>query len=250
MVMKLERLSKTLGEVLRLLPDEDLAGSTTKPTDALDFLFEIKVLFSLLVYLTEDGWVVEVQNRQGNRIILPRKPGRKANFSYFSIEHSSTGLAWQLVHGTQLEDPFGKLRAPDLSLQLPSASTAPTYQDIRAMWDAKLRGNDDGDIDIPMKDADYRSFVWVRDILRVPCPNDSNNPLDGWPPAFEVSGLITNGLGPTENIGIYINDGVSVTQHFQDANTPTYPSRRAHIEAHTQENQPSRIEVAASQESS
>ncbi|KAA8782583.1 hypothetical protein EC604_01815 [Paenibacillus amylolyticus] len=229
MVKNIQKLSKDLSRVINLLPREDLYTSVANPNYAADYLFEMKVLFSLLDHMTKGGWSGSVENRQGQgNIVLPRKPGLKRNFSYFILENKVTKEKWQVVHGTKIKDPFGELRAPDISLQVGNAGVNPTYRDIKAIWDAKLRGKEDSLTNKRISDSEYQSFAWLRENLRVPRPNSADDPLAGWPQAFEVSALITNGDGPTENDQVLLNNGVSITRHFQNATTPTHPRRQLH----------------------
>ncbi|MGO4372295.1 hypothetical protein AB4Z21_16295 [Paenibacillus sp. MCAF20] len=200
----------------------------TKRGDAENFLFELKVLFSLLNYLTTHDWKCTVANKQSNVIRLPKSPGFKRNFSYFDIEHSNSGQKWQVVHGTQIEDRLGEPRAPDISLQTENASLSPSYRDVKAIWDAKLRGTDDDVSDNIISDSEYRSFVWVKEKLGIPLPNSTEDVLAGWPPAFEVCSLITNGKCPTENTKVFLADSTSITAQFIDAKTQTFPKRIDH----------------------
>jgi len=233
MVNQILDLSRNLNKVMDLLPKEDIYKSVTTIRDAENFLFELKVLFSLLDYLTSHDWICTIKNRQKmSGIRLPKSPGRKENFSYFMIEHKHSGQKWQVVHGTKIEDPFGEYRAPDISLQTEKASLKPTYRDIKAIWDAKLRGTDADLMDIVISDPEYRSFVWVKDKLKIPWPNSEGDVLDGWPPAFEVCALITNGKSPTENEKVFRSDRVSITAQFMDAATPTFPRRNEHPKPH------------------
>ncbi|WP_127587909.1 hypothetical protein [Paenibacillus koleovorans] len=225
MVDRILNLPRNLQNSMGLLPKDDLYTSVTQRGDADNFLFELKVLFSLLDYLTTHGWRCTIANKQMSVIRLPRSPGLKKNFSYFVVEHTKTGQIWQIVHGTQIEDQFGEPRAPDISLQTENASIQPTYRDIKAIWDAKLRGTDDDLLDNVISDSEYRSFVWVKDKLRIPWPNSTEDVLAGWPPAFEVCALITNGKSPTENVKVFLSDHASITAQFKDASTPTFPRR-------------------------
>lgn len=229
MVNNIQKLSKKLSQVINLLPPEDLYGSVANSSDAANYLFEMKVLFTLLDHMTEHNWIGSVENRQRNgNIVLPKNPGLKRNFSYFILENKVIKKKWQVVHGTKIEDPFGELRAPDISLQVGHASNDPTYKDVKAIWDAKLRGQEDLVVSGKISDAEYRSFAWLKENLRVPRPRSAEDPLDGWPSAFEVSALITNGEGPVENDQVLLNNGVSITRHFQNATTPTHPPRHLH----------------------
>jgi hypothetical protein len=54
-------------------------------------------------------------------------------------------------------------------------------------------------------------------------------PLAELPPAFEVSGLLTNGLRPTEEAPLFLEEGISVAEKFTDADTRTSPSRAEHL---------------------
>jgi hypothetical protein len=229
MVNRILDLSRNLRNAMNLLPTDDLYTVDTKRGDAENFLFELKVLFSLLNYLTTHGWKCTVANRQSSSVIrLPKSPGLKQNFSFFIIEHAKTGRKFQVVHGTQIEDRLGEPRAPDISLQTENASLRPSFRDVKAIWDAKLRGTVDDVSDNVISDAEYRSFVWVKDKLGIPWPNSSEDVLAGWPPAFEVCALITNGKCPTENVQVFLADRTSITAQFTDAKTQTFPKRIDH----------------------
>lgn len=225
MVDRILKLSRNLEVALSLLPNDSLQSSVNNGSKDESFLFELKVLFSLLDYLTTHDWKCTIANRQASVIRLPRSPGLKRNFSYFVIEHLKTGEIWQIVHGTQIADPFGAPRAPDISLQTNTAGLQPTFSDVKAIWDVKLRGTDDALQDSIINDSEYRSFVWIKDKLQVPWPHSAQDVLEGWPPAFEVCALITNGRRPTENIDVLLADRTSITAQFVDVNTQTFPSR-------------------------
>jgi hypothetical protein len=140
------------------------------------------------------------------------------------------GAEWQLVHGTEILDQFGRPRAPDLSLQTGNAPPDPTLKHVVAIWDAKLRGRTGQARDRPITDGEFRSFVVLLRWLEVPAPGDPAEALLGdFPPAFQVRGLITNGRGPTEPDAVFLDERVAVVEHFQHAGTPCSPARRAHL---------------------
>lgn len=226
LVREVQALSKSVADVLTRLPSvpheslfEEVAGA--KPVNA--FLFEVKVMFTLLAALSSQGWAIRVENLDRNRVRLPRSAGLKQRFSYFVISHPQ-GSHWHLVHGTKIETDVDTKIAPDLSLQAVNAGNRPRAGHVKAMWDAKWRKRDDSRV----RSEDYSKFVCDRDNLQVPRPG-LGDPLQGWPPAFEVSGLISNGVEPIGSMALFLKDGVSITQKFGNEQTRTKPTRAQHL---------------------
>lgn len=229
LVSRTEELSKHLKEALQLLPSDDPMGLDEKGRPEASFLFEMVVLHALVVELKARGWTVEAVPRNGKHR-FPRGPALKANHSWIRLERD--GTKWQLVHGTQIRDRFGKPRAPDLSLQKGDAPLDPEAKHVVAIWDAKLRGESEAAQGASISDGEFRSFLSVLYWLNVPEPGDpAEAPLASFPPAFEVRGLITNGKRPTEPDALFLHEGVGVTEHFATANTPCHPARHAHLGA-------------------
>jgi hypothetical protein len=228
MVSEIQELSKLLSRALRLQPGEKPLPPRKGKKDTSAFLFEMKVLFGLLLRLRRNGWDIQiVRPYNDGKVSFVRNPAKKTSGTYFII--SKDGLVFHLVHGTKIQDMHGEPRAPDISLQLPQGGDSPTYADVLAMWDAKLRGTNAGPAEERISDNEYARFAKVREWLQLPRPGTPNDTLDLWPPAFEVSGLISNGRRNTEPETIYFADAVSVVEHYDGPSKQCYPSRQQHI---------------------
>lgn len=231
LVATVHSLSRQLNEVCRELPGQDPLELFSSKEPVAWFLFEIKVLWILVVQLARDNWTIDIVARDG-RFVYARTPRRKSDVSYFTIRRGPA--AFHLVHGSQIDDVYGQPRAPDISLQHADSGERPHYQHVRAIWDAKLRGESADPDSHRISDQEFARFVLVKEWLRLPDPGGAEDVLEGWPPAFEVSALVTNGRPPSEPSDVLLERGVSVTQHFSSADTPCAPSRLQHI-AHASE---------------
>ncbi len=213
-------------EIAAHLPNEDPLRPPSGKKNAPSFLFEIKVLLDMLSALKRAGWTIAVERRSG-RIRLVRGPAPKSTGSFFRITRAES--TFQITQGTQVKDRHGEPRAPDICLLLGSAGEQPTFCDVLALWDAKLRGKTGRITEDRISDGEFRSFAMVRSWLAPPLP--SGDHLAGWPPAFSVCALISNGRRPTEPIGVLFEAGVSVVEQYAGANTSAWPSRQDHINA-------------------
>jgi hypothetical protein len=221
LVSRTHQLSQGLARVLSLLPkDVDLSES------AASFLFEVRVLTSMVSALDSDGWHVKAVKRQG-RLVLHRAPGKKCNASYLQIEKGMT--KYQIVTGSQISDRYGEPRAPDISLQQDGAPDEPSCEHVIAIWDAKLRGDTGAADKDRVSDAEFARFVFVHEALDLGPPGTRDAVLGKWPASFQVSGLVTNGTGPSEPSSVFLDKGVSVVEHFANATTPCKPNRSAHL---------------------
>lgn len=229
LVSEVQKLSKLLGRALELQPGEDPLAPRKGKKDTAAFLFEMKALFGLVLRLRRNGWAIQiVRPRDDGKMYFVRSPAKKDSGTYFVLLKDERAL--HLVHGTQIQDVHGKPRAPDLSLQHPQGGSHPTYSDVLAMWDAKLRGTSAKPTEERISDNEYARFAKVREWLKLPRPGGPDDVLSSWPPAFEVSGLITNGCQNTEPDTIYFADAVSIVDHYDGPSKQCHPSRQQHID--------------------
>lgn len=226
LVDQVRDLSRELRQVAALLPNDDPLQPPNGKKNAPSFLFEVRVLLALLRGLTRSGWRITVERRAG-QVRLVRGPARKIRGSFFRVTRAET--MFQLTQGTQVQDRHGEPRAPDICLQRGEAGDEPSFQDVLALWDAKLRGTSGKVTDEPVSDDALRSFAMIRAWLAPPHPGE--DPLSGWPDAFTVCAIVSNGRKPTEPVGVLIEAGVSIVEKFGDENTPAWPSRQEHITA-------------------
>jgi hypothetical protein len=229
-VKRLRALAKELAAEVKHAPalgPDDLAP-TAKDEGRASKLLELQALYELSIWLSHHGWEVSLAGHHPPRFV--NRPLPKESASYFVI--TKAGRAYQLVHGTQINDQHGRPRAPDISLQKGSATNAPGVGDVIAIWDMKLRGDLGSSPAKRITDGELSRFLILMDWLEVPGVAGSATPLCEFPPAFEVSGLITNGRAPYEPVHVLCFEGISVTEHFANASTPTKPTRvdhRAHV---------------------
>ncbi len=227
LVEQVKRLAAALTSIVDALPPLTADEFDPEQRDASNaaFLFELKILYTLLAKLAADGWQVRVE-RKGTRVHFVRRPLPKAQASHFLI--ARLGAQYQIVHGTQVKDIFGEPRAPDITLQKGDASETPKWDDVIAMWDAKLRGTTSAPCENRVDDKEFARFVQVMELLQVPDVHGSDVPLADLSACFEVTGIITNGRGPTEKPHFFYWYGASVVEQFLNANSATAPTRAEH----------------------
>ncbi len=226
-VDQVNKLSSRLETIARYLPPEDPLSPAPGRKNAPSFLFEIKVLLDLLDVLSTSGWSIVTTYREG-RIRLVRAAAAKSMGSFFTITRG--GSQFQIAQGTKILDIHDESRAPDISLQRKDSGDEPTYRDVLAIWDAKLRGQTGQTTKTRISDPEFRSFVLVRKWLKAPCSTFDDIPAD-WPPAFRVCALISNGRSPSEPESVFIEGCISVVQKYEGANSEPWPSLQQHTAA-------------------
>lgn len=226
LVDQVHDLSEGLRTLANLLPNEHPLRPDPGKKNAPSFLFEIFVLLAMLRGLKRLGWEIVAQLRDG-KVRLVRGPAAKASGSYFRIARESTVL--QVTQGTRIKDRLDRDRAPDLCLQRGDADDKPTFRDVLAIWETKLRGTTGEVTTKRISDSEFRSFAMIRDWLAPPAPGE--DPLSEWPAAFRVCAIVSNGRRPTEPRPVLIDARVSIVENFSDENTAIWPSRQEHIAA-------------------
>lgn len=229
LVDRVHELSERLAGVLSLLPSEDPLLRASGEKDTADFLFEIVVLTELLVGIKPRATVSVV--RRSDKIVLARKPAKKRNKTYFIVTFGE--IKYELLHGIKVADRFTGTQAPDLTLQAASGDDEAEFSKVRAIWDAKLRGETGLAASERVSKGDLTSFLHMLDALAVPTPGDPRDVLDGWPKAFEVSGIISNGALPFAPRKLFLEKGCSATESFVDFSSHCQPSRAEHLGAKT-----------------
>lgn len=226
LVSDIHRLSRSIGLILDRLPGRDPLARYNGKKPAAHFLFEVKVLWCLVERLAATGWTIIPIPRNG-KFVYARGPAEKRTRSYFIIVFHNQ--LYHLVHGTKIRDTHDQSRAPDISLQSDESGDCPNHEHVLAVWDAKLKGTTGAPTPKRLSDAEFARFLKVCEWLRVPKPGDSRDVLESWPPAFQVSAIITNGLHPSEPDSVFFECSVSVVGHFDSVDSPCAPSRNAHI---------------------
>lgn len=233
LVDQVHQLADALRSILVLMPADDPLHREDDKKDVPSFLFEMRVLAELLDALRSQFAVSCV--RRGRYVVFARAPAKKANKSYVVLSNE-TGT-YHLCIGTKHPDRYGSEQAPDLSLQRvilrPRRELdAPENQKdeeagiLIAIWDAKLRGESSAPSNDELTKPEVAEFIYMLDALQLVgrLPPD----LEGWPPAFEVSSLITNGRSSAHPSLVFFEKSFSETPGFVDATTPCRPNRNEH----------------------
>ena len=159
--------------------------------------------------------------RNGRRAAKwPKKPGKKANFSYISLRDFKSGSheQFQLCPGVKVTDIHGKARAPDISLLLAGAPAEPTCSHVAGVWDAKYTASEDARV----PDVAVADFVYTFHQLGSPKP----------PPTWlgvvsnkewRCSGVLTNGKESTEPTAALMASGISETSEYPSGAVATRP---------------------------
>lgn len=226
LVDRTHELSRKLGALLRILPTDDPLHRTDLKKDASSFLFEVVVLIELLLNLSEAGLVTVV--RRSGHIVLARAPASKRKKSYFIC--TLGGRSYDLLPSIDVADRMGGTQAPDLTLHdhIPETQL-PDYSNVRAIWDAKLRGETGAVDNEPIAKGEFATFLLMCDLLSVPKPGESRDVLPEWKSAFDVSALISNGRIPHQSLVFMIEKGISVTELFVTRSTQCKPLRHEHL---------------------
>jgi hypothetical protein len=227
LVDRVHEFGAALARVLRLLPTDDPLHRSGRKRDVASFLFEVRVLTELLVALNRIGRIDVV--RRGRYIVLARAPANKSSKSYFEVTVQNRTV--HLCPGVKVVDRHGSEQAPDLTLQHPDSGESPTFRHVLAMWDAKLRGESGRPDASALTKPEVAEFMYMLDVLEVPSPGKSREALAGWPAAFEVSALITNGRRSAHTDALLYEKGFSETEAFVDAQTACHPTYAEHIAA-------------------
>ncbi len=105
-----------------------------------DFIFELYLLFELMIDL-QKTYDVKYEPGKGNLTNqFPRKPANKTGRPKFEVYRKLDGsLLWQICAGTKIADINGDKRSPDISFQNANAPDEPCFKDIELIWDAKYR---------------------------------------------------------------------------------------------------------------
>jgi hypothetical protein len=232
LVNQVHSLSRRFQDLLRLLPDEDPLEPRPGVKNAAPFLFEVEVMLELFKGLRGAATRARIKLvRRSGECVLARAPRAKAEVSYFRLVMQRG--EFQLVHGAKVADRFGTPRAPDLCLQRKEATDSPMHDDVLAIWDIKLRGESGDAESRRVSKGEFGYFVLLADVLAVPAPGPRVEFLRGWPSAFQVSGLITNGLAPLESDDLLLEKGICVVDQFSGQGSQGAPTWGDHVKERT-----------------
>lgn len=165
------------------------------PLDVTDnYLFECYILFRLILNLAHNYTIRFVPGAGGNRFNFPRSPANKNGWPRFDICAKSDGtLLLQICAGTKVSDIYGKERAPDISFQNADSPDAPSWKDVKIIWDGKYRKKSSDSI----TDHEFSSFSRWLEILRL---RNKQKPPINLNNLTQLLGncLVTNGVKCTE----------------------------------------------------
>lgn len=161
---------------------------------AHDFLFELYILFELILNVKNHNKVIYISGTGGKKDQFPRKPANKKGRPRFHICNKSDGIIlWQICAGTRIKDIHNKNRSPDISFQFASASETPSYRDVKLIWDAKYR-NDNSNRITHSELAKFAHFIELLDLRGKKKPGI---PFTNFK-KLRANCLITNGRESTE----------------------------------------------------
>ncbi len=181
-----------------------------------DFIYELYILFSLILDLSSYYDVDYKEGTGDNKNRFPQKPANKAGRPRFDIRSRQNGnLLWQVCAGTKITDNQSVERAPDISFQKGSASNTPTHNDVEMIWDAKYRKNPEDRI----THSEVAAFILWIDLLNLknsPKPSLQLNRLR----EMVANCLITNGRESTEPDGVLNRYDLKEVCSFYPGETP------------------------------
>lgn len=184
------------------------------PVDATkaDYLYELRCYF-LAANAARKDFVVKHHGskKSPKHARWPKKPGKKANFSFLMLKHKSAAAAsYQLCPGITVTDIHGKGRAPDINLLTGGCSDEPTYAELLGCWDAKYVS----DPKARVPDTCISDFVYTVEELGGPTPPSHWVAATGV--EFALPGILTNGDQSTETDAALKKRGVSETSRYPD----------------------------------
>lgn len=159
-----------------------------------DFIFELYVLFTLIIALQEHYHINYFPGTGDKKDKFPRRPAMKKGRPKFYISDNPDGkLLWQICAGTQIADIYGVARAPDISFQNDKSSDTPCYRDVEIIWDAKYKKNSHNRI----TNAELSSFGRWIELLKL---RKSKKPVIEMSNLQKLAAncLVTNGQESTE----------------------------------------------------
>lgn len=107
-----------------------------------DFLFELYILFELILDLKNRYKVTYILGQGTKQHQFPLKPANKEGRPRFEVHAKPDGkLLWQICAGTRIKDIHGVDRTPDISFQNANSPETPSYLDVQLIWDAKYKKN-------------------------------------------------------------------------------------------------------------
>ena len=159
-----------------------------------DFIFELYILFELILDLKLSYKVVYNPGMGSNQNQFPRKPANKAGRPKFEIySKEENKLLWQICSGTKITDIVNKERTPDISIQRGNASDTPTHNDVEIIWDAKFRNKNTDRI----THSEFSAFVHWIDLFKLKTSSKPTIRLISFK-NMVANCLITNGRKSTE----------------------------------------------------
>lgn len=169
-------------------------ADTSQPVSvADDFLFEMYVLFELILSLQQNYIVTYLPGSQEQAHKFPQKPANKNGRPRFEIHHPTDGLICQVCAGTTVADIHGVERAPDISFQTDVSPDNPDFNHLLLIWDAKYRKDPNARITHP-EVSEFGRWLEVFKLRGAPAPSINLAKLS----KLAANCLITNGNASTE----------------------------------------------------
>jgi len=182
-----------------------------------DYVFELLCFFDIAMSKGAMQATVVARSDPSNPAVSiarwPKKPAEMRNFSYLKLADQTTGqLLFRLCPGVNVEDRFGKKRAPDVNLLKAGSSEEPKCTDLIACWDAKFLAVSTK----RLSDVAVSDFIYTFNCLGQPAPS-SRWQSEVTAGRYQSSGLVTNGMRSTEPDAALTDAGVLETEQFPAA---------------------------------
>lgn len=220
-------LTRDLKAVAAKLKTAAVWSGTGLAVDAVqdDYLYELLCYFCAAV-AAGSGFRLRIAGATGTarsgRLAAkwPKKPGKKANFSYISLLDLNTGTheQFQLCPGVKVADFHGKARAPDINLLSAGAPSEPTYSHMAGMWDAKYTAVKEARV----PDVAVADFAYTFQQLGSPkLPSAWLGVVTHQ--EWRCPGVLTNGKESTEPTAALMAGGIAETCGYPSAAAKTRP---------------------------
>lgn len=135
------------------------------PGNKVDYIYEFYCGMCLLKDLSKQHRIVA--HKRNGKIVFPKKPGAKANYSYFKIyDKGGAKLLNQFCFGTKIfisGSPSTNFSS-DLSIQKDNASDIPSDKDVVIILDAKYSTDKDSKLSV----STIREFAQCRSDMGTP----------------------------------------------------------------------------------
>lgn len=164
----------------------DNSKSEVKKSECVfEFYCALRILYDL-----SNNYRIEIVNNKIKNI-FPKSPSEKRNFPYFiAYDKVTKDALFQICLGTKIIGKSDEKNAPDISIQKPTASLNPDFNDVEMIYDAKFKHK----LNASVTDGEFAKVYFM--IVNLGCEGASHNILNinyHLMPNFIGNCLISNG---------------------------------------------------------